>query len=159
VSRGSELRVNGVTHRVEVPDHETLVETLRHRLGLTGAKQACSMGNCGTCTIGLDGVTVYSCLVLTVECDASTVETIEGLADGDRLDPVQAAFLETDALQCGFCTPGQVMSTRAVLHAIERPSVDDLVHGLAGNLCRCGAYAHILKAAERAADRSAAADA
>jgi aerobic-type carbon monoxide dehydrogenase small subunit (CoxS/CutS family) len=159
VSPGSELRVNGVTHQVDLPGHETLIETLRERLGLTGAKQACSMGNCGTCTVRLDGVTVYSCLVLSVECDESTVDTIEGLADGDRLDPVQAAFLDTDAFQCGFCTPGQVMSTWAVLDAIERPSVDDLVHGLAGNLCRCGAYEHILKAAQRAADRSAAADA
>jgi xanthine dehydrogenase YagT iron-sulfur-binding subunit len=152
------LRINGVVHDFEVPASEILVDSLRDRLGLTGAKQACSMGNCGACTVRLDGVTVYSCLVLAVECDAGTVDTIEGLADRDRLDVVQSAFLDADAFQCGFCTPGQILSVRAVLDAIDRPSDADLVHGLAGNLCRCGAYEHILNAARLAAAREAASD-
>src|SRR3954463_12259357 len=114
-----QLELNGKLNEIDVPASEPLVDSLRDRLGLTGAKQACSMGNCGTCTVRLDGVTVYSCLVLTAECDDATVDTIEGLADGDQLDAVQCAFLETDAYQCGFCTPGQIMSVHAVLDAIE----------------------------------------
>jgi aerobic-type carbon monoxide dehydrogenase small subunit (CoxS/CutS family) len=146
--------VNGHPHRLDVADHELLVDTLRDRLGLIGVKQACSMGNCGSCTVRLDGATVYSCLVLSVECDGGEVDTVEGLADGDRLDPVQEAFVQCDALQCGFCTPGQVMSVRAVIDAVERPSEDDFVHGLTGNLCRCGAYLHILRAAMSTAQRA-----
>lgn len=152
------LSVNGVTHEVRAPDNETLIDSLRDRLGLTGAKQACAMGNCGTCTVRLDGDTVYACLVLTAECETTEVTTIEGLADGDRLDPVQAAFVEADAFQCGFCTPGQIMSVRALLDEIECPTDADLIHGLAGNLCRCGAYDHILQAARLAAEHGRATD-
>jgi xanthine dehydrogenase YagT iron-sulfur-binding subunit len=145
------VHINGRPQDLRAPDHETLADTLRERAGLTGVKQACSMGNCGTCTVRLDGATVYSCLVLTAECEGRSVVTVEGLADGDRLDPVQEAFLHCDALQCGFCTPGQILSVRAVLDSIERPTEADIVHGLTGNLCRCGAYAHIVRAAMAAA--------
>jgi xanthine dehydrogenase YagT iron-sulfur-binding subunit len=144
------LRINDHVQEVPVEAHELLVDTLRDRVGLTGAKQACGMGNCGTCTVRLDGATVYSCLVLTVECDDRAIETIEGLADGDDLDPVQQAFLEADAFQCGFCTPGQIMSMRALLDDVSDPSEEELVHGMSGNLCRCGAYRHILDAARLA---------
>jgi aerobic-type carbon monoxide dehydrogenase small subunit (CoxS/CutS family) len=144
------LRINDHVQEVPVETHELLVDTLRDRVGLTGAKQACGMGNCGTCTVRLDGATVYSCLVLTVECDDRAIETIEGLADGDDLDPVQQAFLEADAFQCGFCTPGQIMSMRALLDDVPDPSEEELVHGMSGNLCRCGAYRHILDAARLA---------
>jgi xanthine dehydrogenase YagT iron-sulfur-binding subunit len=152
------LRVNGVEQDVQAPDHELLVDSLRIRLGLTGVKQACSMGNCGTCTVRLDGETVYSCLVLTAECDGREVVTVEGLARGDDLDPVQAAFVAADALQCGFCTPGQIMSVRALLDAVPCPSEAEIVHGLTGNLCRCGAYAHIVQAAQAAASEPATAE-
>lgn len=145
------LRVNDQVHEVPVEPHELLVDTLRERLGLTGAKQACGMGNCGTCTVRLGGATVYSCLVLTVECDDQPIGTIEGLADGDELDPVQQAFLDADAFQCGFCTPGQIMSLRALLDEVPAPSEEEVVHGMSGNLCRCGAYRHILDAARLAA--------
>jgi len=144
------LRVNGQVHEVPVEPPELLVDTLRERLGLTGAKQACGMGNCGTCTVRLDGLTVYSCLVLTMECDEQPIETIEGLAEGDDLDPVQQAFIDADALQCGFCTPGQIMSLRALLDEVPDPSEEEVVHGMSGNLCRCGAYRHILDAARLA---------
>lgn len=144
------LLVNRSVREVPVAPHELLIDTLRERLGLTGAKQACGMGNCGTCTVRLDGETVYSCLVLTMECDEHAIETIEGLADGDDLDPVQQAFLDADALQCGFCTPGQIMSLRALLDEVPEPTEGEIVHGMSGNLCRCGAYRHILDAARLA---------
>ena len=143
------LRVNDHVYEVPVDPPELLVDTLRDRLGLTGAKQACGMGNCGTCTVHLDGETVYSCLVLTMECDEQPIQTIEGLADGDDLDPVQQAFVDADALQCGFCTPGQIMSMRALLDEVPDPSAEELVRAMSGNLCRCGAYQHILDAAAR----------
>lgn len=149
------LRINGRVHDCAVPPYEPLADTLRERLGLTGVKQACAMGNCGTCTVRLDGAPVYSCLVLTVECDERTIATIEGLADGDRLDPVQEAFVDADALQCGFCTPGQILAVRALLDETPDPSDAQLRHGLTGNLCRCGAYRHILDAARLAATTSA----
>lgn len=146
--------VNGRVREVEVSDTDMLVDTLRERLGLTGVKQPCAMGNCGACTVRLDGATVYSCLVLTIECERATIATIEGLADGDHLDPVQSAFIAADALQCGFCTPGQILSVRAILDETPDATDEQLIHGLTGNLCRCGAYQHILDAARLASTRS-----
>jgi xanthine dehydrogenase YagT iron-sulfur-binding subunit len=145
------LQINDAARDVTVEPHEVLVDTLRDRLGLTGAKQACGTGNCGTCTVRLEGLAVYSCLVLTSECDDLAIETIEGLADGDDLDPVQQAFVEADAMQCGFCTPGQILSLRALLDDVPDPTDEQIVHGMSGNLCRCGAYRHILDAARLAA--------
>jgi xanthine dehydrogenase YagT iron-sulfur-binding subunit len=140
------LIVNGVTRDVAAPDHETLLTTLRDRLELTGAKLVCGRGECGACTVLLDGVSAYSCLTLTAACADRTVTTIEGLADRDALHPVQAAFVEHDALQCGFCTPGQILAAVALLSENIRPTEEDVRRGMSGNLCRCGAYPKIVSA-------------
>lgn len=146
------LTVNGEDHHLMVEPRRTLLDLLRHDLGLTGAKKTCDMGNCGACTVSLDGRTVYSCLTLAVDCDGKDVLTIEGLADGMTLDPVQQAFVEEDAFQCGYCTPGQIMSMRALLDENPDPTDDEIIRAVSGNLCRCGAYAHIARAGRRAAE-------
>jgi aerobic-type carbon monoxide dehydrogenase small subunit (CoxS/CutS family) len=143
------LRVNGGEHSVDVAPRRTLLDALRVDLGLTGAKKACDMGNCGACTVLVDGEAVYSCLLLAVECAESEITTIEGLEN----DPLQRAFVEADAFQCGFCTPGQIMSLRALLNENPNPSDEDLVRAVSGNLCRCGAYQNILRAARMAAGK------
>ena len=145
------LIVNGATHDVAAPDHETLLITLRERLNLTGAKLVCGRGECGACTVLLDGTAVYACLTLTAACDGRVVTTIEGLADGGALNRVQAAFIEHDALQCGFCTPGQVLAATALLRMQPNPTADDVRRGMSGNLCRCGAYPKIVRAVLAAA--------
>ena len=127
----------------------TLLDALRHDLGLTGAKKGCDMGNCGTCTVLLDGRAVYACLLLAVECAGRAVATIEGLRD----DPLQRAFIQADAFQCGFCTPGQIMSLKALLGANPSPSDEEIVRAVSCNLCRCGAYRNIVRAARAAAGR------
>ncbi len=142
------LDVNGERRPVAVEADEVLLQTLRHELGLTGTKAVCEMGDCGACTVLVDDVAVYSCLVLTAECQDRRVETIEGVADGQALDPLQQAFVDCDALQCGFCTPGQVMSLVALRRRTPDPSDADIEHAVQGNLCRCGAYRHILHAAQ-----------
>lgn len=146
-----QLEVNGETWVGEVPATETLATFLRDRLGLTGTKIGCEEGNCGACSVILDGALVYSCLVLAAACDGGRVETVEGLAREDRLHPVQEAFVAEDALQCGFCTPGQIMAVKALLDREPRPTPEQVQAALAGNLCRCGAYPRIVKAALRAA--------
>lgn len=146
------LTVNGEDHRLMVEPRRTLLDLLRHDLGLTGAKKVCDMGNCGACTVMLDGRTVYSCLTLAVDCEGKEIRTIEGLASGMELDPVQQAFVEEDAFQCGYCTPGQIMSMRALLDENPDPTDDDIIRAVSGNLCRCGAYAHIARAGRRAAE-------
>ena len=150
------LRVNGSERHVAVEPRRTLLDTLRHDFALTGTKKVCDMGDCGACTVHLDGQPVYSCLLLTVDCDGREITTIEGLADGNDLDPVQQAFIERDAFQCGFCTPGQVMSMRALLDREPNPSEEEIRHAMSGNLCRCGAYQNILAAARRAVELQAA---
>src|SRR5699024_6773591 len=122
-----------------VEPRRTLLDALRHDLQLTGAKKVCDMGNCGACTVIVDGRAMYACLLLAVDCDGRDIRTIEGLASGEELDPVQQAFVEEDAFQCGYCTPGQVMSLRALLDADPEPSDDDIMRAVTGNLCRCGA--------------------
>ena len=148
--RSVELTVNGVAARLDVEPRETLLDVLRDRLDLTGTKAVCTMGNCGACTVTVDGRAVYACLVLGVECDGAEIGTIEGVADGDELHPVQRAFVERDAFQCGYCTPGQVMSLKAMLDACERGGASateaDVRRAVSGNLCRCGAYRHIVEA-------------
>ena len=146
------LTVNGEDHHLMVEPRRTLLDLLRHDLGLTGAKKVCDMGNCGACTVSLDGRTVYACLTLAVDCEGKQVRTIEGLAQGTELDPVQQAFVEEDAFQCGYCTPGQIMSLRALLDETADPTDDDIARAVSGNLCRCGAYAHIVRAGRRAAE-------
>lgn len=143
------LDVNGEHRTLAVEPDRTLVEALREDLALTGTKASCEMGDCGSCTVLLDGQAVYSCLVLAVECEGHRVETVEGLADGQELHPLQAAFVECDALQCGYCTPGQLMSLEALRRRVPEPTERDVERAVQGNLCRCGAYRHILQAACR----------
>jgi aerobic-type carbon monoxide dehydrogenase small subunit (CoxS/CutS family) len=139
--------VNGQTYTLTVPSRRTLLDLLRDELGLTGTKKVCDMGHCGACTALRDGVPVLSCLTLAVACDGCTITTIEGLVGEDgRLTPVQQAFIQCDALQCGFCTPGQIMSATALLRQNPDPSDEEIVHYMAGNLCRCGAYRGIFEA-------------
>lgn len=151
-----ELTVNGRDRAVDVEPHHTLLEVLRDDLGLTGTKECCLVGECGACTVLIDGESVDSCLMLGVEADGLAVTTVEGLAVGDRLDPLQAAFLETGAAQCGFCIPGQLVSARALLREIPHPMRPQIEDGLAGNLCRCAGYEQIIEAVALAAERGRA---
>ncbi|MBW8906182.1 MAG: (2Fe-2S)-binding protein [Betaproteobacteria bacterium] len=147
------LRVNGEHRELEVEPRRTLVEALRLDLGLTGAKEACGMGNCGACTVHLDGEAVYACLVLAADCAGRSVTTIEGLASDGRLHRLQEAFIDADAFQCGFCTPGQIMALAALFQREPKPSDAQIMRALSGNLCRCGAYQHIVQAARLARER------
>jgi xanthine dehydrogenase YagT iron-sulfur-binding subunit len=146
------LIVNGRRHRLDVEARCLLLDVLRDRLGLTGSKAGCERGECGACTVLVDGVPRYACLTLAVEADGHEVTTIEGLMDGEVLGPVQRAFVEEDAMQCGFCTSGQVMAVEGLLRQNPDPSLEEIREGVAGNLCRCGAYAHIFRATGRAAE-------
>ena len=145
------LTVNGDPVEVGVRDEETLLQVLRERLNLTGTKQGCDLGDCGSCTVLLDGEPVLSCLVLAATADGRAVDTIEGVAKGDRLHPVQEAFNEAGAVQCGFCTPGMVLTSIALLERDPRPSRPEIRRALSGNLCRCTGYVKIVDAVERAA--------
>lgn len=151
-----ELTVNGRPRAVAVAPHHTLLEVLRDDLGLTGTKECCLVGECGACTVLIDGRTVDSCLVLAVEADGAVVTTIEGLAGVGRLSPLQEAFLDKGGVQCGFCIPGQVVSAHALLAANPHPTRAEIEEGMAGNLCRCGCYEQIadaIVATAEAADR------
>ena len=150
------LHVNGVSHALLLEPRQPLLDTLRDDLDLTGTKKVCDMGNCGACTVLVDGHAMYACLLLAVDQAGRAITTIEGLARGDELDPLQQAFIDADAFQCGFCTPGQIMSLRALLDATPEPSDEQIARAVSGNLCRCGAYQHILRAGRIAAARSAA---
>ena len=152
------LIVNGSAHDVTAPAHETLLTTLRERLNLTGTKLVCGRGECGACTVLLDGVSVYACLTLTAACDGQRITTIEGIGHGGALHPVQSAFIAEDALQCGFCTSGQILAAVALLADNPSPSEDDIRRGMSGNLCRCGTYPKIVRAIQAAASAGAAGD-
>lgn len=141
-----ELTVNGRARAIDVAPHHTLLDVLRDDLGLTGAKSCCLVGECGACTVSLDGRVVDSCLVLAVEAEGAEVTTIEGIAIEGHLSALQAAFLEKGAVQCGYCIPGQVMAARDLLARCPHPTVTEIEEGLAGNLCRCGCYAQISEA-------------
>lgn len=147
------LEVNGQLQTLAVEPRRVLLDALRHDLGFTGTKKVCTMGNCGACTVHLDDEAVYSCLVLAVECEGRAVTTIEGVAEGNELDPVQEAFLEADAYQCGFCTPGQIMSLKALFNETSKPDEAQIERAVSGNLCRCGAYRNILEAGKLAAGK------
>jgi len=149
------VTVNGTERRIEVEDRWTLVELLRDHLGLTGTKIGCDRGECGACTVLLDGKPVYSCSNLAVWADGRSVETVEGLAQNGRLDPLQQAFIDHDAPQCGFCTSGQLMSAKGLLTRNPQPSADEVRAGMTGNLCRCAGYNHYVEAVLAAATRSA----
>jgi aerobic carbon-monoxide dehydrogenase small subunit len=140
------IKVNGDEHHLLVATHRTLLEVLRDQLGLTGTKNGCGAGECGACTVLLDGQPVNSCLTLAHEADGRDVLTIEGLARGGVLHPIQEAFVEEGAIQCGFCTPGMVLTTKALLDRNPDPTREEILEGLRGNLCRCTGYVKIVEA-------------
>ncbi len=148
---GITLTVNNEPWQVEVNPNQTLLGLLREQLYLTGTKEGCSTGDCGACTVLLDGEPVNSCLVLAVEVAGHSIITIEGLAEGDDLHPVQSAFVEKGAIQCGFCTPGMILSAKALLDRNPKPTEMEVREAIAGNLCRCTGYAKIVEAAMSAA--------
>jgi carbon-monoxide dehydrogenase small subunit len=144
--RSVALTVNGVRRKIEVLDHELLVETLRERLGLRGTKPSCLEGECGACTVLVDGKNVLSCLILTAEVEGADIVTIEGLAKEGALEPLQQAFIDHGAVQCGFCTPGMVLASKALLARTPKPTDEEIKRGLDGNLCRCTGYIKIIDA-------------
>jgi len=144
------LTVNGGRNELQVEPRWTLLYVLREKLGLTGAKAGCDRGECGACTILIDGRPRYSCMTLALEADGHEIITVEGLMRGEQLGPVQEAFVREDAFQCGFCTPGQVMSAEGLLRQNPHPESGEIRSGMSGNLCRCGAYDHIVKAVQLA---------
>jgi carbon-monoxide dehydrogenase small subunit len=146
VKREVAFKVNGEKYSVIVDTRETLLDALRYRLGFMGSKEGCGNGNCGSCTVDLNGATVNSCLVFAVEGDGAEVTTVEGVAANGMLHPVQQAFIEHGALQCGFCTPGFIMSAKALLEHIPNPTAHEIRLALAGNLCRCTGYDKIVRA-------------
>lgn len=145
------MTVNGRPRDVEVAVHHTLLEVLRDDIALTGTKECCVVGECGACTVLIDGRSVNSCLMLAVEADGTQVATVEGLASGGQLNPLQAAFLDNSAAQCGFCIPGQLMSAQALIDTVEDPTDEEIQEALAGNLCRCAGYEQIFAAVHQAA--------
>ncbi len=150
------LTVNGETRELAVPVHKTLLEVLREDLGLTGTKHGCELGECGTCTVLVDGEPVLSCLALPVECQGQEILTVEGMAGPGGLHPLQQAFAELGAAQCGYCTPGILLTAQALIAETPRPTRDEIRAALAGNLCRCTGYTKILDAVELAAGRMGA---
>ena len=146
MKREIDLKVNGEAYSIVVDTRETLLDALRYRLGFMGPKEGCGNGNCGSCTVTLDGMTVDSCLVFAVEADGVEVTTVEGVAVEGQLHPVQQAFIENGALQCGFCTPGFIMSAKALLEHNPNPTEQEIRLALSGNLCRCTGYDKIVRA-------------
>ncbi|MBI2408698.1 MAG: (2Fe-2S)-binding protein [Gemmatimonadetes bacterium] len=153
------LTVNGSPREVDPARFPTLLAALRDQLGLTGPKLGCDHGECGACTVRLDGDLVYACLTLTAACDDAQVQTVEGLANGGALSPLQQAFITHDAAQCGFCTPGQLLAAAALLEANPHPTDDEIRTAMSGNLCRCGTYPKIITAIRAVADGSGGAPA
>jgi len=147
------LTINGSTDIVDVPSNMTLLQMLRDKLALTGTKNGCAAGECGACTVLLNGEPVNSCMVLAAECDGAHIITVEGLAHDGQLDPIQAAMIDTGGVQCGFCTPGVLISARALLDRNPQPSEADIREALVGNLCRCTGYVRIIQAVQQAAGK------
>jgi aerobic-type carbon monoxide dehydrogenase small subunit (CoxS/CutS family) len=145
------LQVNGEEHALVLEPRRTLLDALRYDLALTSTKKVCDMGDCGACTVLLDGCAIYACLRLAVDCEGHPITTIEGIAQHGELDPVQQAFIDADAFQCGFCTAGQIMSLKGLLNETPSPTEAQLRRAVTGNLCRCGAYLNILQAGRLAA--------
>ncbi len=149
--RAVTLTVNGETHRLLLEPRVTLLDAIRDRLGLTGSKRVCDRGTCGACTVYLDGKPIYACLKLAVDCEGHEVETVESLSAPGQLNAVQQAFVDHDALQCGFCTPGFVMCVNHLLKTNKTPSLAQIKQACSGNVCRCGTYTRIFEAVESAA--------
>jgi xanthine dehydrogenase YagT iron-sulfur-binding subunit len=147
------LHVNGTVHSLVLEPRRSLLDVLRDDLHLTGAKKVCDMGNCGACTVLVDGRAMYACLMLAIDSAGTEITTIEGLGESGNPDPIQQAFIVADAFQCGFCTPGQIMSLKALLVENSHPSDADLERAFSGNLCRCGAYRNLMRAGRIAAGR------
>ena len=152
------LIVNHFSEQVDVPGNMTLLQMLREKLALTGTKNGCAAGECGACTVILNGEPVNSCMVLAVECDGAEVLTVEGLAKDRQLDPVQQAFIDAGGVQCGFCTPGMLISARSLLDRNPHPSAGEIREALAGNLCRCTGYFRIIEGVRKAANIGAGKD-
>lgn len=150
MKREIELKVNGENYSIIVDTREILLDTLRYRLGFTGPKEGCGNGNCGACTVVLNGVTINSCLAFAVEAHEGEVTTVEGVAIGGQLHPVQQAFIDNGALQCGFCTPGFIVSAKAFLERNPNPTEEEIRLALSGNLCRCTGYDKIVRAVQAA---------
>jgi len=150
------LKVNDILYEVSVPAHATLLEVLREELGLTGTKEGCGLGDCGTCTVLIDGKPVPSCLTLALQAQGKEILTIEGLSQNGKLHPLQEAFIEHGAIQCGFCTPGMVLAGKAFLDGNPRPSEEEVKKAIAGHLCRCTGYAKIVEAIMAAAEKMTA---
>ena len=146
------LLVNKREHRLSVEPRTVLLHVLRDNLALTGTKVGCERGECGACTVLIDGIARYSCLTLALEADGKQITTVEGLLEDENLSPVQQAFVEHDAFQCGYCTPGQIMAAEGLLRKIPNPDIEQIREGMSGNLCRCGAYQHIFRAMQKAAE-------
>lgn len=146
------LRVNDKTYELAVEPRKSLLDVLRENLGLTGAKKGCDMGSCGACTVLVDGKSRLSCITLASSVQGSNIITIEGLGTDGKIDPLQESFVRNDALQCGFCTPGQIMSAKYLLSVVKNPTLDEVKRFMSGNICRCGAYPKIFKAVLEASE-------
>ena len=149
-----ELQVNGEVHSLAVKPNDTLLEALRDHLGLVGTKEGCSVGECGACTVLANGRAVLSCLILALDAVDMEITTIEGVSQGEALDPIQQAFVDHGAVQCGFCTPGMILTAKELLEVQKHPSVDEIKHALSGNFCRCTGYTKIIEAIEAAASQN-----
>ena len=149
------VTVNGKPYSAEVPTYRILVDFLRYDLGLTGTKETCSVGVCGACTVMLDGKMISSCLMLAVRADGAQIDTIEGVANGDQLHPVQQAFIDNGGFQCGACTPGQIMAAKSLLEENPKPTEEDIKKWMMGNLCRCTGYYQIIDSIKDAAEKMA----
>jgi len=147
------ITVNNKTYELSVKPWATLLDVIRNDLGLTGAKEGCGEGECGACTVIMDGKAANSCIVLAVEANGKAITTIEGLAEGDKLHPIQEAFLEKGGMQCGFCTPGMILSTKVLLDENKNPTDEEIRKGLAGNFCRCTGYTKIFESVQAAAQK------
>jgi carbon-monoxide dehydrogenase small subunit len=148
------LKVNGEEHTLAVQNNWTLLSVLRDKLGLTGVKEGCGKGECGACTVIIDGDSVLSCLTLAVEADGKEITTIEGLAKNGQLHPLQQAFIDEGAIQCGFCTPGMILTAKALLDKNPNPTREEIKNGINGNICRCTGYAKIVNAIEAVTNRN-----
>ncbi len=151
MSQAIKLVVNADQYEVDVDPSSSLAHVLREELGLTGTKMACGMGTCGSCTVLINGKPIFSCIKLVIDCDGEDILTIEGLADGDRLHPIQRSFIENSGFQCGFCTPGMIMATTALLDSNPNPTEQQAREAIAGHICRCGSYPKIVKSIQHAA--------